>query len=127
MAFHALVRLVLVTIVLLLCATSCSAQVAPQDANPGCLSTSLSMPNDPSNDPTQKVLLDTQYYLPQTLVTILGVSGLWLNLNGSSGNEGVNKIKYFIYIVILLYYNYVLFLICSGLIITRLRVVPTGL
>ena len=90
-AVHALVRLVLVTIALLVCAASCSAQVAPQDANPGCLNTSLSMPSDPSNDPTKEVLLDTQHYLPQSLVTILGVSGLWLNLNGSSGNEGVNK------------------------------------
>ena len=91
MAVHALVRLVFVTIVLLLCATSCSAQVAPQDANPICVNFSPSMPNDPSNDPTQVVLLDTQYYRPQSLVTIFGASRLWLNLNGSSGNEGVNK------------------------------------
>ena len=80
-----------VTLVLLLCAASCSAQVAPKDANPGCVKMSLSVPNDPSNDPTQVVLLDTQHYLPQSLVTILGMSRLWLNLKGSGGNDGVNK------------------------------------
>ena len=87
MVVHALM---VVTLVLLLCAASCSAQVAPQDAHPFCVDLAKSMPNDPSNDPTQKVLLDTQYYRPQLLVTILGMSKLWLNLNGSSGNEGVS-------------------------------------
>ena len=87
MAVHALM---VATLVLLLCAASCSAQVAPGDANPACEIMAKSMPNDPSNDPTQVVLLDTQYYRPQSLVTILGVSKLWLNLNGSSGNEGVS-------------------------------------
>ena len=120
MAVHALM---VVTLVLLLCAASCSAQVAPGDANPDCVKSAKSMPNDPSNDPTQKVLLDTQYYRPQSLVTVLGASRLWLNLNGSSGNEGVNI---FLNIVIILHYNYVLFLICSGLIIGRLRVAPTS-
>ena len=69
----------LAVLLLLLIHASSSMDVAPQDADPFCLTDS-----DTSGmiitDPRQVVLLDTLHYRPQTLVTLFGETRKWISL-----------------------------------------------
>ena len=50
-----------------------SASIAPQDFNKECDQFVSAY------EPREKVLLDTQYYSGQSLITVLGVDKLWLS------------------------------------------------
>ena len=69
----------LVAVLLLLLIPSSSLDVAPQDADPFCLTNSTSS-DMLISDQRQVVLLDTHHYRPQILVTIFGLSMKWISL-----------------------------------------------
>ena len=76
----------LAVLLLMLIPASSSTDVAPQDADPFCL-TEASTSNMIITDPRQVVLLDTLHYRPQELVTLFGLTGKWLSLKFLAGNS----------------------------------------
>ena len=65
--------------------------VAPDDFASVC--TPYAEP-DSFNNSNQKVLLDTQFYPSQTLLSILGEDGLWISLDfDMTTGAGVGKVR----------------------------------
>ena len=64
------------TLILLLFVAVTYTSVAPQDADSFC----LNLPSRPETNPRQVILLDTANYRAQDLVTILGLSRMWISL-----------------------------------------------
>ena len=69
----------LAVLLLMLIPASSSIDVAPQDADPYCL-TEASTSNMLITDPRQVVLLDTLHYRPQELVSLFGETLKWISL-----------------------------------------------
>ena len=82
----------LAVLLLLLIPASSSVDVAPQDADPFCL-TDESTSDMRISDPRQVVLLDTLHYEPQTLVTLFGISRKWESLKLLPGNANQRVIN----------------------------------
>ena len=80
----------LAVLLLMLIPASSSIDVAPQDADPFCL-TEASTSNMIITDPRQVVVLDTLHYRPQDLVSLFGGTEKWISLNliGNKSNERV--------------------------------------
>ena len=80
----------LAVLLLMLIPASSSMDVAPQDADPFCL-TEASTSNMIITDPRQVVLLDTLHYRPQELVSLFGGTEKWISRHfiGDKSNERV--------------------------------------
>ena len=80
----------LAVLLLMLIPASSSIDVAPQDADPFCL-TEASTSNMIITDPRQVVLLDTLHYRSQELVSLFGGTEKWISLKfiGDKPNERV--------------------------------------
>ena len=65
------------------------AAVAPQDFNRDCARFVSAY------EPREKVLLDTQYYPAQSLITVLGDDNLWLSLevNNTQNSSSEQKVS----------------------------------